>query len=145
MNNLPISGYMSRGAEAYKGLGIVKYFMWNVSSHGNNYYFGANFADYVGKVSRNIVMVSPANGVNYNSFIFSQYFGTKVLGANAATADTLKVIDVINALPDSITLADEASVTAARAAYDNIPALEQKALVSNYTRLTNAEATIRYL
>ena len=99
---------------------------------------------YIGHISDNIVMVKPANGQNYDSFILSQYFGTSVDGSNAATEETLKVIDMINALPADITLDNKEAVNAARAAYDSlIPA--QQALVGNFETLKKAESTIAYL
>ncbi|MBQ5926932.1 MAG: leucine-rich repeat domain-containing protein, partial [Clostridia bacterium] len=137
--NLPYEGKTN----GFDGLGISKYYMWNTS--GSMFYYGANFVNYIGKVNTNLVMVKPANGQNYGSFIFGQYFTKTVEGSNAATADTLSVIEMIAALPDNVTLADENAVVAARKAYDAIPLLEQKALVDNYAKLTEAEATIVYL
>ena len=119
--------------------------MWNVTSSFNNFYFGANFVDYIGHIENKLVMEKPANGQNYDSFIFSQYFSTIVNGNNAAMKDTLNVIAMINALPDNITLNDEEAVVAARNAYEEIATLEQKALVLNYAELTTAEQTIKYL
>ena len=141
LENLPHTGMMS----TYKGLGIAKYYMWNVTSSYNNFYFGANFVDYIGHTNGNLVMVKPANGQNYNTFIFEQYFSSIVEGSNATTESTLEVIAMIAALPDVITLSDEAQIVAARAAYDKMSSLEQKALVSNYTKLTAAESTLMYL
>ena len=141
LNNMPQTGSLV----GYDGLGIVKYNMWNVASSYNNFYFGANFVDYIGHVTNNVVMVKPANGKNYDTFIFSKYFVLTVEGGNAMTETTIKVIAMIAALPDSITLSHEAQVAEARAAYDQIPELEQKALVSNYSKLTSAESTITYL
>ena len=54
------------------------------------------------------------------------------------------VTDTINALPETITLENEAAVAAARAAYDKLTA-EQKALVENVAKLTAAETTIANL
>ncbi|WP_052410371.1 S-layer homology domain-containing protein [Paenibacillus durus] len=51
------------------------------------------------------------------------------------------VIQLINALPDAVSLADKSKVTAARNAYNALTAA-QKALVTNYGKLTNAEAQI---
>ena len=144
-SNIPITGYASFGGVTYEGLGIVDFYMWNIATHGNNYYFGANFKDYIGKVTENMVMVYPANGQNYDSFILSKYFSTSVEGANTATVDTLKAIALINSISASISLADETAILAARTAYDAIPTLEQKALVTNYSKLTSAEATLNYL
>lgn len=147
MDNLPIPGYMGE----YEGLGISKYYMWNVTSTYSNFYFGANFVDYVGHIANPIVMVKPANGQNYNSFIFSQYFETVIQGNNAATDATLRVIALISAIPADITLDSETAIVAARTAYDALPSVEQKALVENYngqnyySLLTKAEGLLEYL
>ena len=143
--NLPLTGSMA----GYEGLGIAPYYMWNVTSSFSNFYFGANFVDYIGHVEGNLVMVKPANGQNYNTFIFSQYFGTTVDGDNAATEATLKVIATINALPEAnkIRLEHKELVAAARDAYNKLPSVEQQALVekANLSKLRDAEAQIRYL
>jgi hypothetical protein len=89
-------------------------------------------------------MVKPSNGQNYNSFIFEQYFSSFVNGATAAQAATQKAIELINALPSTISLSDKAAIEAARAAYDSVATLEQKALITNYSKLTSAEAALRY-
>ena len=90
-------------------------------------------------------MVKPSNGRNYKTFIFDQYFKTIIEGSLAAMEDTIRVISLINALPKEITLNDEDAIVAARAAYDKIMTLEQKSLVSNYSTLTGAESTLKYL
>ena len=140
--NHPLKGYFD-GEEC---LGISDYFMWN-SLGVPNYYYGATFIDYVGAQTPNLVMVSPVNGTGYDTFIFGKYFGTFVKGSTAITDNTLQVIKMIADLKagSDITLADEAAVEAARRAYDALPNLDQKALVTNYSRLTNAESTIEYL
>ena len=68
-------------------------------------------------------------------------------GSPAATQATLEVIAMIAQLPDStaITLSNEDQVVAARRAYDAITSVEQQALVTNYSRLTDAESIIAYL
>ncbi len=139
-DNTPMSGNMG----SYEGLGISDYYMWNASS-SNNFYFGANFVDRIGHFVPRLVMVRPSNGSGYETFIFEKYFSTFVLGSSAATDNTLQVIAQIASLSSNITLADEAQVMAARRAYDALPSLEQKSLVTNYDRLTNAENTILYL
>ncbi|MBQ7368673.1 MAG: leucine-rich repeat protein [Clostridia bacterium] len=141
LENLPLSGMY----DVYEGLGISKYYMWNVTSNFNNFYFGANFVDYIGHTDGALVMVKPANGQNYNTFILEQYFSSVVEGSNAATENTLAVMALIAALPDVIALSDEAQIVAARAAYDKMSSLEQKALVANYSKLTAAESTLLYL
>ena len=138
-SNVPFVGFTG-----LEGLGITEFYIWNITGYPSNFYFGANFVDYIGHISDNIVMVKPANGQNYDSFILSQYFGTSVDGSNAATEETLKVIDMINALPADITLDNKEAVEAALAAYNSlIPA--QQALVGNYETLKKAKATIDYL
>lgn len=136
-SNVPFVGFTG-----LEGLGITEFYIWNTTP--SNFYFGANFVDYIGHISDNIVMVKPSNGQNYDSFILSQYFGTSVDGSTAATEETLKVIDMINALPADITLDNKEAVEAALAAYNSlIPA--QQALVGNYETLKKARATIDYL
>ncbi len=127
-----------------EGLGIVPFKMWNMS-HPTNFYYGANFVNYVGKVKNPLIMVRPSNGTGYNSFILGNYFDTTVDGATAPLQETLDAINAIASLPDYITLADEALVIAARAAYDKVSKPEQVALITNYTKLTSAESTIEYL
>ena len=143
MYNLPFTG----SVQEFEGLGISKFYMWNATSNYNNFYFGANFVNHIGHISNKLVMVKPANGQNYNTFIFSQYFGTVVDGNNAAMAGTLNVISLINALPatENVKLTDEAAIVAARQAYDAIASIEQKALVLNYDKLTKVEESLAYL
>ncbi|MGN1062349.1 MAG: leucine-rich repeat protein, partial [Candidatus Scatosoma sp.] len=124
-------------------ISVSKYFMWN-SSYGNLFYFGANFVDRIGHLDQSLVMVRPANGKNYDTFIFSQYFASTVDGNNAATQETLNVVSMIAALGSNITLESESAVNAAREAFDALP-LEQQALVSNRDSLETAEGIIRYL
>ena len=146
-DELPFTGELKiyEGQDPVAGLGIVPYYMWNSTSGWNTFYYGANFVDRIGHTSGNLVMVKPANGKNYETFISSQYFGTTVSGSNAAMDSTLAVIGLIDAIPDNITLSVKEIVVKARTAYDAIPALEQKALVTNYSKLTNAESIIKYL
>ena len=125
------------------GISVSKYFMWN-SAYGNLFYFGANFVDRIGHLDKSLVMVRPANGKNYDTFIFSQYFAASVNGNNAATRETLNVVSMIAALGSNITLESESAVNSAREAFDALP-LEQQALVSNLASLESAEGIIRYL
>ncbi len=62
--------------------------------------------------------------------------------ANQAAAD--KVISAISSLPSTITLNNEAAIKSARNAYNSLTST-QKALVTNYERLTKAEAAIKQL
>lgn len=131
----------------YSGSGTIPYFMWNVTSLPCNFFFGANFVDYVGYVENKITMIRPTNGKYYDSFILSQYFDLKIDGAAAADDITLAAIEAIKSLPTNtkeITLANKAQVQAARAAYDKIVSFEQRALVPTdvVEILTNAEQRI---
>ena len=132
------------------GLDIVKFNMWNVSSLPSNYFFGANFVDYVGKVENKVMMLRPSNGQNYNSFIFTQYFDTVLEGASAADDITLSAITEIQKLPENssnVTLGHKTLVSAARAAYDKVVSDEQRALIptSLLNVLKNAEQMIQDL
>ncbi len=145
--NMPLTGeYLvpisDTEALVYNGLGIVPYFMWNVANEPSNVFYGANFVDYIGHGDGDLIMVRPVNGKHYESFVFAQYFDVVLDGASAADDVTLAAIYAINLLPDSISLADKALVLAARAAYDKIATLEQRALVTNYNKLTQAEKRI---
>ncbi len=126
----------------HNGLGITPYFMWNASENATSVYYGANFCDYIGHINSGIVMVRPVNGKNYSSFVFGQYFNTVIDGAAAADEITLAAIKAIKLLPETVSLTDKALVEAARATYDLISTLEQKALVTNYNLLTQAEKRI---
>ena len=137
-----LSGENIPATEEYGGLGIFDYYMWNASSLPSNIYYGANFVDYVGKVDDKIIMVRPANGQNYDSFIFEQYFLSAIDGAAAADDITLAAIEAIRNLPDKVSLNDKALVLLAREAYNKISTTEQKALVTEYSKLTQAEKRI---
>ncbi len=144
---LPFTGELKvyEGQDPLQGLGIVPFYMWNATSGWNNYYYGANFVSRIGHTDGDLVMVKPANGKNYDSFIFSQYFGSIVAGSNAAMDSTLVVIGLIDSLPEKINLDVKEAVEKARAAYNSLPSLDQKALVTNYETLTKAESMIEYL
>ncbi len=137
----------------YKGLGIVPFYMWNISSNKyNNVYYGASFVDYIGHtLSSNrrfdnmgdLIMVSPSNGVGYDSFIYGQYFSEYISGAAAADDITQAAIDAICAIPDNLTINDEALVVAARKAYDKATNQLQLSILSGYyEKLRNAEKFI---
>ena len=148
--NAPMS---DKDAENYgwDGLGIVKFYMWNMWDSANgtpvysNFYYGANFVNYVGKVDRNVFLVRPVNGQNYDTFIMNKYFSVQILGAAAADDVTLEAIKAIADLPETIQLTDKVAVQKAREAYDKIASYEQRALVSNYQKLTDAELRLKTL
>ena len=137
---------MTEGEEIYRdGLGIIPYFMWNAADTPANVYYGATFVDYVGLTEGDLILVRPSNGRQYGSFIWGQYFSTVVDGAAAADEVTLAAIAAINALPDTVSLADKPLVEAAREAYNKISTVEQRALVTNYAKLEQAEKRIKDL
>ena len=138
----------------YDGLGIIPYYMWNISSTKyNNIFYGANFVDHIGYVNegnRNyanmgkLIMVAPSNGVYYDSFVYGQYFASSIAGGVAADDVTLEAIAAIDRLPDRVTLADEHLVIAARNAYNKISSVEQQALVTEHLKkLITAENLIK--
>jgi hypothetical protein len=90
-------------------------------------------------------MIRPENGKNYDSFIFSRYFSSVMDGAAAPDDVTLSAIRAIASLPDTVKLKDKAQVEEARALYDKISTTAQRALVTEYSRLTEAEKRIRDL
>ena len=143
--NLPFTGSLYNGYDTFEGLGVSPFYMWNAASSPTTFYFGANFVDYIGKVTDKLVMVKPVNGQNYTSFIFSQYFDTFVDGRTAAVEATLNAIAKIAEIPDFVTLDSESVVIAAREAYNLITSMDQQALVTNYRKLTDAESKITYL
>ena len=148
--NLPATGeydFVDQNGNEFTlpGLGIVDHFMWNATDAPYVVYYGANFIDYIGHIENPITMVYPANGKNYDSFVLGQYFDTVVLGAAAADDVTLAAIALIDSLPETVSLDDRALVEQARAAYDAISTIEQRALVTNYQKLTEAEDRIEKL
>ena len=141
-NNWPTK---KSGITGNHGLDVIGYHMWTVSSSPNNILYGANFVDYIGKLDQKLVMVRPSNGLNYDSFTFGNYFSTVVNGKPAADAITLEAISIINRLPDNVSLDDEDLVILARQAYDRVANNEQRALVTEYAKLTKAEKRIEDL
>jgi len=130
----------------YKGLEIVPYFMWNATDSPAVIYYGANFVNYIGRVDSTVVMVKPVNGLNYDSFIFDQYFTLSIEGSAAADEITLAAVEAIKALPEKITLSDKALVLAAREAYDKITSNTQRGLIDEYrVILEQAEARLAAL
>ena len=150
MENLPASGDydftdVNGNPIIIPGLGITEYFMYNVTGDPTNIYYGANFVDYIGKVANKIVMVRPANGQNYGSFIWGQYFNVVIDGDIAPDDTTLAVIEAITNLPEKVSLADKPLVVLARELYGKIVTNEQKSIIDEnglYAKLTSAEKRI---
>ncbi len=137
-----------------KGIEIVPFYMWNISSGKyNNVYYGASFVDYIGHTTADnrrfdnmgaLTMVAPSNGIGYNSFIMSLYFSDPVGGSAAMDAHTLAAIEAINKIPSKLSINDEALVVAAREAYNKINnQLQLSFLTEYYEKLRNAEKFIQ--
>ena len=68
------------------------------------------------------------------------------MGAHRAPLEGYEISSgAINKLPEKVALSDKAAVIAARALYDKIATYEQRALVTNYQKLTDAEKRIKDL
>ena len=149
LENLPGSGDYGSYTD-YDGtevviepLGIVPWFMWNATGGMySNCFYGATFVDYIGKDTGHLVMVHPVNGQGYETFVMDQYFDLRFEGPVAAEDLTLEAIDAINRIPSRVELKDEATVLAARAAYDKVLSKAQQALVTNFNTLLSAEQRI---
>ena len=127
-------------------MGLLPYYMWNATDGMYaSVFYGANFVDYVGYVEDKLVMVRPANGQQYDSFVLGQYFDVIIDGAKAPDDSAVAAIEAIDAIPDRVSYDHKAIVDAARAAYDKIATLEQKALVTNYADLVSAEQRVAAL
>jgi len=125
------------------GMGMNDYYMWNATDGMySNVFYGANFVDYLGYVEDKLTMVRPANGKNYDSYIYNQYFDLTIDGAQAADKTTLAAIAAIKNIPERVSYEQRHIVEAARAAYNKIATLEQQAQVSNYPDLVSAEQRI---
>ncbi|MBR6562375.1 MAG: leucine-rich repeat protein [Clostridia bacterium] len=127
-------------------MGLLPFFIWNATGGMySNVFYGASFVDYVGYVENKLIMVSPVNGVGYDSFICDQYFDYRIEGPAAPDDITVDAINAIKRIPERVTYEDKATVEAARAAYDKIATYEQMSLVSNYSSLVSAEQRIAAL
>ncbi len=129
------------------GNGQIPYFMWNATGGVySNVFYGANFIDYVGYVEDKIMMVRPANGQGYDSYIYRQYFDLVVDGGASYDSNSVGFLNAMSKLPERVTLEHEALVVAARTAYDKIGSTEQKGLVESvYSKLITAEQRIKQL
>ena len=131
---------------AINGMGLVPYFMWNVTGGlYHNVFYGANFVDYVGYVEDKLTLIRPANGVHYDSFIMNQYFDVRIDGAQAPDEAASAAIRAIKAIPERVTWGDKAVVDAAREAYNKVATTLQQGLVTNYSDLVSAEQRIKLL
>jgi hypothetical protein len=150
-DNIPGAGTyvveLNNGDKLIKtGLGIVNYKMWGVpSAQYYDVFFGANFMNNIGHIDRQLVMIRPSNGQDYETFIYDQYFDMVVDGAISATDETLAAIAAIAQLPRVIKLSHEPLVIAAREAYNKIATRDQQALVTDYATLVSAENKIQRL
>ena len=129
-----------------EAMGLLPWYMWNATGGMySNVFYGANFVDYVGYVEDKLTMIRPANGEDYDSFVYSQYFDMAIDGAYAPDKTAVAAINAINAIPERVTYEDKDLVEAARAAYTKIATTLQQALVTNYSDLISAEQRITAL
>ncbi len=127
----------------------------HLSLDATNFFFGANFKDYIGRVydrltgtDNRITMIRPANGLNYETFILSEYFDVSIDGSNAANEATLNAIEAISKIPNNVKLEHKSIVEEARAAYDKIESNDLRSIVIDYydtlvaaeKRIANLEA-----
>ena len=152
--NIPCTGdlgtyqdYEGNEVQIY-GMGLLPYYMWN-STDGmySNVFYGANFVDYVGYVETKLSLIRPVNGVNYDNYIYGQYFDldTVIDGAQAPDENTMKTIAAIKAIPEKVSYEQRNLVEYARSLYTKIATTEQQALVTNYADLISAEQRIQAL
>ena len=128
------------------GMGLLPYYMWNATDGMySNVFYGATFVDYVGYVEEKLTMVRPANGEQYDSFVLAQYFDMTIDGAKAPDDSAVAAINAIKKIPAKVSYDHKPIVDAARAAYEKIATLEQKALVFNYADLVSAEQRVTAL
>ena len=129
-----------------EAMGLLPWYMWNATGGMySNVFYGANFVDYVGYVENKLTMIRPANGENYDGYVYSQYFDLAIDGAYAPDDAAVAAINAIKAIPERVTYEDKDQVEAARAAYTKIATTLQQALVTNYADLISAEQRITAL
>ncbi|MBP3936748.1 MAG: leucine-rich repeat protein [Clostridia bacterium] len=128
------------------GTGFLPWYMWN-STDGlySNVFYGAHFKDYVGYVEQKIAMIRPKNGIQYDSFVYGQYFDLTLDGGTAPDLITMAAIRAIKKIPERVQYKDKPLVDAARTAYNKIATIEQQSLVFNYADLISAEQRITAL
>ncbi len=153
LENIPGSGDYGT-YEDYDGttvtiepLGIIPYFMWNATGgQYSNVFYGANFVNYVGKVENKLLMIRPANGQKYETYMFGHYFDNIIDGGAAMDSNTLAFVDAMSKLPERITLEHKSLVEAATAAYNKLSNTLQKGLVDTlYSQLISAQQRIAAL
>ncbi len=130
------------------GMGLLPYYMWNATDGMySNVFYGANFVDYVGYVETKLSMVRPVNGINYDNYIYRQYFDldTVIDGAQAPDKTTMQTVAAIKAIPEKVSYEQRHLVEYARSLYTKIATTEQQALVTNYADLISAEQRIQAL
>ncbi|MBQ3559002.1 MAG: leucine-rich repeat protein [Agathobacter sp.] len=131
---------------AINGMGLVPYFMWNVTGGlYTNVFYGANFVDYVGYVEDKLTLIRPVNGEHYDSYIMNQYFDVRIDGAQAPDEAAAAAIHAIKQIPERVKWEDKPLVDAARMAYNKVATTLQQGLVSNYSDLVAAEQRIKLL
>ena len=95
--------------------------------------------------SINLTAYIPKNGTGYDNYIWSTYFANVVNTNDYSIAEnTMYLINLIDALPSTITEANRADIVLARMLYDSFTA-DQKAYVTNIAKLEEAERQLAQL
>ncbi len=129
----------------YEGLGIVPFTnQWDINQ--TTFFYGANFVDYIGHHKNKLVMIKPANGLQYDSFIYGQYFAAAIDGNETPVAALKDVVALIEKLPENVTLANEKEVEAALKAYEALASAQQGLIEQKLVeKLNGAVSMIEYL
>ena len=143
-------GYYSVNNTRY-GLKVVDFQMWNADA--TSVLYGANFVAEIGTAAgratheaKTLVMVRPINGTGYDSFIYGQYFDVTMDGPTATSDEAQRIIELIDALPNPVSLDDEEMVVYIRSLYDALNPDQQACVYNaNLNTLTAAENRIIFL
>ena len=111
---------------------------WSNATSGNSIDF--IFVDKANTLPRNFNILRDTWGSGYN---YSDHYAIRSNIAFGYTNEYIAqpVIAKINALPSTVTLANESEVTSARSAYNALTSA-QRAYVTNLSKLTSAEQTV---
>ncbi len=143
--------YFVNSNNAQFGLKVVDFQMWNADP--TSVLFGANFVAEIGTKegravheAKTLLMVRPINGTGYDNFIYNQYFDLTLDGPTATSDEAQRVIDLIAALPNPVSLADEEMVVYIRSLYDALNPDQQACVYNaNLNVLISAETRIAFL
>ena len=98
------------------------------------------------EIDYGVTIEYPANATGFTNFVYANYFSAHVMGQEFLEEKTQNIINNIAALkdPSQMTLDDQAKVMNIRRSYDSLRQ-QQKDYITNYDKLTAAEAKIEEL